>query len=200
MRLHSKLKWFFSVAVVALATGPAGAQPSPATPASGVTPPAGTGAAGQVQFQANPSLSSDDMEKQADALLDQMQGTSSRIGRRQLKAAAEADVVLANCLKDKLSQIDTALRSAKDRRGSLRNPDIRAHAYTIIVVQKGNSDRAAREAAQCIGKEATTAGETRVTTTIDNSLPPDDGKNQFPTIDPPPAIIVAPPPPASPSR
>ncbi len=193
MRLHSRLKWLFAVALITLATGPAGAQSSAAGTAA---PPASSG---QVQFQANPSLSSDDMERQADALLDQMQGTSSRIGRRQLKAAAEADVVLANCLKDKLSQIDTAIRSAKDRRGSLRNPDIRAHAYTIIVVQKGNSDRAAREAAQCIGKEATTAGETRVTTTIDNSLPPDDSHNGFPTIDPP-VIIIAPPPPASPTR
>jgi hypothetical protein len=195
MRFHSRLKWFFAVSVIALATGPAGAQ-SP--PGSNAPPP--TENVGQVQFGATPKLSPDDMEKQADALLEQMQSTATRIGRRQLKAAADADVVLANCLKDKLSQIDSAVRSAKERRASLRNPDIGSHAFTIIVVQKGNSDRAAREANQCIGKEATTAGETRVTTTIDNTLPPDDTNNQFPTVDPPTVIVVPPPPPASPIR
>jgi hypothetical protein len=193
MRLYARTKWLFAVAGIALATGPAGAQ-APAGGGGSTAPNA------QVQFQGNSNLSAEEMEKQADGIILSMEGAASRIGKRQLKAAADADVVLANCLKDKLSQIDTAIRSAKDRRNGLRNPDLRSHAFTIIVVQKGNADRTVREAAQCIGKDATTAGETRVTTTIDQNLPPDDDKFQFPVVDPPVFVPVPPPPAASPVR
>jgi len=183
MRLSSKFKWVAAVAAVAALTVPALAQ----TDAAG---------GGQVAFQKQQQLSPQQQLAEADSQISRMEQAASNV-RRQLEAARGArDVVKTLCLNDKLSQIDVATRSAKDRRQSLQlavsrnDGELGNHEFTIMTVLRQRSEQLTAEANQCIGEEATLIGEAKVTTTVDPTLPPDDETQYEP---PNPNIIVLPP-------
>ena len=117
--------------------------------------------------------------------------------RRQLEAARAArDVVKTLCLNDKLSQIDVAARSAKDRRQSLQlaigrsDAELGNHEFTILTVLRQRVEQLVAEANQCIGEEATLIGESKITTTVDPTLPSDDDTN---IVASDPNIIINPP-------
>jgi hypothetical protein len=105
--------------------------------------------------------------------------------RKQLSDAREArDVVKVLCLNDKLSQIDVAIRSARDRvpnlRGaSERNDNDRArHEFTVIQVLRDRVRALVAEANQCIGEETGFVGESEITVDIDPTIP--DDPSDFP--------------------
>jgi hypothetical protein len=124
--------------------------------------------------------------------------------RKQLQQAREArDVVKTLCLNDKLSQIDVALRSARDRKSSLQaaatrnDQELSNHEFTILTVLRQRAEQLTAEANQCIGEEAAFIGDTKVSTQIDPTLPPSDD-TQFPPTDW--TLISAPPVTVSPSK
>ena len=117
-----------------------------------------------------------------------MEGASAGI-RRQLEAARAArDVVKTLCLNDKLSQADVAIRSARDRHGSLKTAaarndvELSNHEFTILTVLRQRADQLTAEANQCIGEESAFVGDTKILTTIDPTLP-DTNETEFPTTD-----------------
>src|SRR5271155_2393501 len=89
---------------------------------------------------AGSQLSGQDELTQAQLILtriDQASGTA----RRQLDSARQDhDVVKSLCLNDKLSQVDVAGRSAKDRQGALEaavkrgDAELSNHEFTILSV------------------------------------------------------------------
>ncbi len=183
MRLSSKLKWIGAVAAIAALTVPALAQ----TDAAG---------GGQVAFQKQQQLTPQQQIVEADAQISRMEQASGNV-RRQLEAARAArDVVKTLCLNDKLSQIDVATRSAKDRRQSLQlaigrnDSELGNHEFTILTVLRQRVEQLTAEANQCIGEEATLIGESKITTTVDPTLPPDDDTTWIPGD---PNIVLNPP-------
>lgn len=117
---------------------------------------------------------------EADGILVRMEATSANI-RRELEAARAArDVVKSLCLSDKLSQMDVAIRSARDRRAALEQASLRqdaelaTHELTILDVLRQRVEQLNREASQCIGVDAYYIGESRVTVSIDPSIPYQD--------------------------
>jgi hypothetical protein len=198
MRLRSKLTWIIPLAALAYAASPAGAQP--AQPSSGgVGGSAGVGASAdaQVGFQRRPQLSPAEQVAQSDSLIVRMEAAGNTVRRQLEQARAQRDVVKTLCLNDKLSQIDVAVRSARDRKGSLaaaaqrNDAELSNHEFTILTVLRQRAEQLTAEANQCIGEEAAFAGETRTTTTIDTTLPPSD-ETQYPPVEP---NLVPPPPP-----
>jgi hypothetical protein len=187
MRLSSKLKSAGTImALVALTTVSVLAQ----TDAAG-----GTGG-GQVTFQKQQQLTPQQQIVEADSQIARMEQASGTV-RRQLEVARAArDVVKVLCLNDKLSQIDVAARSAKDRRQSLQlaigrsDGELGNHEFTILTVLRQRTEQLTAEANQCIGEEATLIGESKITTTVDPTLPPDDDTNFRPDD---PNIIYTPP-------
>jgi hypothetical protein len=169
MRLSSKtIKWVGGIVAVAALTVPALAQTDNA------------GAGGQVTFQKQQQLSPQQQLVESDSQISRMEQSSGNV-RRQLEAARAArDVVKTLCLNDKLSQIDVAVRSAKDRRQSLQlaigrnDNELGNHEFTILTVLRQRVEQLTAEANQCIGEEATLIGESKVTTTVDPTLPSDD--------------------------
>ena len=132
---------------------------------------------------------------QSDGILVRMESSSAAV-RKQLGSAREQrDVVKVQCLNDKLSQIDVAIRSARDRRQSLQaavnrnDVELSNHEFTILTVLRQRVEQLVAEANQCIGEEAAFVGDTRVTTTIDPSIPPDE--TPYPPTDP--SLVVGPP-------
>ncbi len=172
MRLSSKLKSIGTiVALTALTTVTVLAQTD------------ATGGTGQVAFQKQQQLTPQQQIVESDSQISRMEQASGNV-RRQLEAARAArDVVKVLCLNDKLSQIDVATRSAKDRRQSLQlaigrnDAELGNHEFTILTVLRQRTEQLTAEANQCIGEEATIIGESKVTTTVDPTLPPDDETN-----------------------
>ncbi len=195
-RLGSGLRWIVAGAVVLGASGSAIAQQGTA-PAS---PPAPSPSLG---FERRPQLSPQDELTQADAIISRMTQAAATV-RRQLDTARQArDVVKSLCLSDKLSQIDVATRSAKDRQSALQaaaqrnDAELSNHEFTMLTVLRQRAEQLTAEANQCIGEDLAFVGQTQVETEYPQGLPTDD-TTQYPATDPP--FVYVPPISVSPTR
>ena len=177
------VKVVLAAVLLGVLASPATAQTGgPAAPAAGgVGGAAGAtgGADAQVGFQRKTQLSPQESLLEADKHLGRMD-QAARAVRKQLETARQQrDVVKSLCLDDKLSQIDVAGRSAKERKASLaaavqRNDgELANHEYTILTVLRQRTEQLTAEANQCIGEEAAYLGETKVTTQIDPTIAPE---------------------------
>ena len=172
MRLHATLRWSAVTALVLAAAGPATAQ------SAGVPGPAAAPATdAQVGFEHKQQLSPQDELSQADVILSHMEQSSGTV-RRQLEQARSArDVVKTLCLNDKLSQIDVATRSARDRQAALQaavqrnDSELADHQYTVLTEHRRRAEQLTAEANQCIGEEVAFVGQTQVTVSVDPNLP-----------------------------
>jgi hypothetical protein len=192
-RLGSALRWVVAGAVVLAASGSATAQqPAGSTAAPSPSP--------QLGFERRPQLSPQDELTQADAILSRMTQAAATV-RRQLDTTRQArDVVKSLCLSDKLSQIDVATRSAKDRQTALQaaaqrnDVELSNHEFTMLTVLRQRTEQLTAEANQCLGEDLAFVGQTQVETEYPQGLPSDD-TTQYPATDPP--VVYVPPIPVS---
>jgi hypothetical protein len=101
--------------------------------------------------------------------------------RRQLEQAREQrDVVKVLCLNDKLTQIDVAIRSVRERLQSLvaaaerEEVERTRHEFTVIQVLRDRVRALAQEANLCVGEELGMVGDAKITFEVDPSMPNDD--------------------------
>lgn len=184
MRIGASLRWAAVTAFVLAAAGPATAQQSAA--------PGAPAPDAQVGFERRQQLSPQEELTQADQAIARMDQASSAV-RHQLEAARQArDVVKTLCLNDKLSQIDVATRTAKDRQSALQaavqrnDTELANHEFTILTVLRQRAEQLTAEANQCIGEEVAFVGATEVTTEVNPDLPSGDLTTQYPPPEPPP--------------
>ena len=180
MRLRVTLRWIAISLFVLGAAGSATAQPAAA---------GGTDA--QVGFERRPQLSPQEELTQADTVLARIDAAAATV-RRQLESARQArDVVKTLCLNDKLSQVDVANRSARDRQSALQSAvqrndaELANHEFAIMTVLRQRVEQLTAEANQCIGEEMAFIGQTAIVTTIDPNLPGEDN-TAYPATDPTP--------------
>ncbi len=192
MRVGS-FRWVLPVAVLAYlvsAEAGAGAQTAPAAAA----PPGD--ATGQVGFQRKTSLTPDEQLAESAKHLGRMEQAAAGVRKMLEEARKQRDVVKTLCLNDKLSQVDVAIRSGRDRRTQLtaavarKDAELANHEFTILTVLRQRSEQLVAEANQCIGEEAAFVGDTRTKVTIDPSIPPDE--TPYPSNDP--SLVLSPPP------
>ena len=151
-RLSRCFRWVAVAAIVVAESGSAVAQSSGAASATAApTDPLG--------FERRPRLSPQEVMKQAATLLARMNQGAATV-RRQLDAAREQrDVVKSLCLSDKLSQIDVATRTAKDRQTALQaavqrnDVALSNHEFTMLTVLRQRTEQLIAEANQCIGED-----------------------------------------------
>ncbi len=171
MRVSTKVRWFAVLGVVIAASVPAIAQTAASTPAAASD--------AQVGFQRKAQLSPQQQVAEGLNQLSSMEQAAGSIRRQLSDARAQRDVVKTLCLNDKLSQVDVAIRSAKDRQQSLQlaagrnDSELSTHEFTIMTVLRQRGEQLTAEANQCIGEEGTVIGETSSKVTVDPSLPPD---------------------------
>ena len=164
----------WAAAVGALVLGATGSATAQSGAAGGS---AGGSADAQVGFQKKQQLSPQDELAQADSVLTRMDQASGTVRRQLERARTARDVVKSLCLNDKLSQIDVASRSAKDRQSALQaavqrnDAELSNHEFTIMTVLKQRAEQLAAEANQCLGEEVAFVGETQVHTDINPDLP-----------------------------
>lgn len=192
MRGRSALKWVFAFGVLALAAGPAGAQ----QPNGGAAAPStGQSTDGQVGFQRKTSLTPQEQLVESQKHLGRMEAAAGGVRKMLGEARRQRDVVKTLCLNDKLSQIDVAIRSARDRRGQLQaavtrnDAELSNHEFTILTVLRQRTEQLVAEANQCIGEESAFVGDTRTTVQIDPEIPPDE--TPYPSTDP--TLVIGPP-------
>lgn len=116
------------------------------------------------------------------------------------EAQKKKDIIRLNCVQEKLVKINTAMGLAKQVLGHLKlatkNAGASEHAlwlYEKISIFTEQVQNLRREAEGCADEEVSYTGKTRVTLTIDPSIPRDD-----PTEPPRDAVSVGRPPEASP--
>jgi len=189
MRIPSPLKWSMVVAIAALAAGTAAAQPNGGGGGD-------SGANGQIPFSKKTSLTPQEQVAESSKHLVRMEGAAGGVRRMLADARKQRDVVKTLCLNDKVSQIDVALRTAKDRHQQLdsavkRNDvDLANHNFTIVTVLRQRSEQLVAEANQCIGEESAFVGDTKTTVQIDPQIPPDDAP--YPPVTDP-VVVIGPP-------
>jgi hypothetical protein len=188
MRLRTSLQWVLGGVLVMVIAGSATAQQ-----------PANTGgkpADASVGFQRVPQLAPEEQLQQSSVFVTRMEQGAATVRRQLETARTQRDVIKTLCLNDKLSQIDVAIRSARERKASLQNAvnrkdtELSNHEFTILFVLKQRADQLITEANQCIGEEAGFIGKTEVITRVDPNLPESDD-TQYPPTDP--TLISAPP-------
>jgi hypothetical protein len=185
MRLRSTLRWIATAALVMGGAGSATAQPA-----------ARANADAQVGFEQRPQLSPQVELAQAETMLTLIDSRSGTVRRQLESARAARDVVKTLCLNDKLSQIDVANRSARDRQSALQaavqrnDGELATHEFTIMTVLRQRVEQLTAEANQCIGEEMTFIGQPTVTTSIDPNLPGEE-MTGYPSTDP--GLIYDPP-------
>jgi len=199
--MRTTVKWLLAFGALALAAGPAGAQqpqpstttaPPPPAPPSG----AGAGAEGQVGFQRKTTLSPQEQLTEANKHVSRMEGAAAGVRKQLEEARRQRDVVKTLCLNDKLSQIDVAIRSARDRKTQLQaavsrnDSELSGHEFTILTVLRQRSEQLVAEANQCIGEESAFVGDTKTTVQIDPRIPIDE--TPYPPTDP--TLVIGPPP------
>ena len=194
MRVRSAVKWVFAFGVLALAAGPAGAQQPNA--GGGAAAPAGNPTSdGQVGFQRKTTLTPQEQLVESQKHLARMEGAGTGVRKMLEEARRQRDVVKTLCLNDKLSQIDVAIRSARDRRGQLQaavtrnDVELSNHEFTILTVLRQRTEQLVAEANQCIGEESAFVGDTRTTVKIDPQIPPEE--TPYPPTDP--TLVIGPP-------
>jgi hypothetical protein len=189
MRIGASLRWAAVTAFVLAAAGPATAQQ-----AGGGSAPAPDA---QVGFERRQQLSPQDELAQADQAIGRMDQASNAV-RHQLEAARQArDVVKTLCLNDKLSQIDVAARSGRDRQAALQaavqrnDVELSNHEFAILTVLRQRAEQLSAEANQCIGEEVAFVGQTEVTTQVNPNLPTEETAS-YPPLEIPPVVVLPP--------
>jgi hypothetical protein len=179
----SKRVWSVGAVVLVLgAMGVAAAQPAPA--ATGGPDPLAPAQATQTPEQ---------MKTESATYLPQMEQGAAGVRRQVEEARAARDVVKLQCLNDKLTQLDVATRTAKDRYASFMSASERGdlerqrHEFTVLQVLRDRARELVAEAQQCIGEETGFLGESRVTVEVPPGLPD-------PAIYPENSIIISIPP------
>lgn len=148
-----------------------------------------------VGVQRQVSLSPREQLAQGEAAVGRMDSARTVVRRQLESARAQRDVVKTLCLNDKLNQLDVAIRSARERRGSLEaavqrhDVDLSTHEYTILSVLRQRAEQLSAEANQCVGQEAQYFGNSAVTTTVESTIPSDP--SSLDTL--PPVNIAVPP-------
>jgi hypothetical protein len=134
----------------------------------------------QVGFDRRVQLSTKDELLQADSILTRLDQSSGSVRRQLERARTARDVVKSLCLNDKLSQIDVAGRTAKDRQSALQaaaqrgDVELANHEFTIMTVLRQRAEQLVAEANQCLGEEVAFVGQTHVTAEINPNLPGED--------------------------
>lgn len=191
MRARSSLKWLYAVGILAYVASAGAQTPPPATPA----PAAGAGSDAQVGFQRKTQLTPQEQVVESQKHLARMEAAGAGVRKMLEEARKQRDVVKTLCLNDKLSQIDVAIRSGRDRRQQLQaavgrnDVELSNHEFTILTVLRQRVEQLVAEANQCIGEESAFIGDTKTTVTVDPGIAPEE----TPYPDTNPTLIVGPP-------
>jgi hypothetical protein len=200
MRAH----WFrSSSSVVALLLGIASAHAQDAAggrtvTVSGTAAPTGTDVeVGGVRTQA--AVSPAEQIEQANQIQRRAGQLAERLSKMLDEARREKDIMRANCVNRKLTEVNANTRNVEQRVQALKsaaqtNDDARrSHEYTVLTVLAQKLNSLDQEATQCLGQSVYEPGASQIVTTLVAGSPTLDPTVIDPSTAAPPAITVPPP-------
>jgi hypothetical protein len=145
-------------------------------------------------------LSPDQQIAQAESIQKRAGQLATRLTKMLDEARRDKDIMRANCINRKLTEVNANVRNVEQRTKALQDAVAgndagrRNHEFTVLSVLAQKLDQLDREAAQCLGQSVFEPGASQVVTTIP------DYADQWgdPTVigtppAPPPSFTVPPP-------
>jgi hypothetical protein len=111
----------------------------------------------------------------------------------------EKDIMRANCVNRKLTEVNANTRNIDQRMRSLRDAAAagdearRGHEFTVLTVLSQKLEQLDQEATQCIGQSVYEPGASQIVTTIAQGSPTLNPSVIDPSTAAPPSISVPPP-------
>jgi hypothetical protein len=200
MRAH----WFrASSSVVALLLGFATAHAQDATgnrtvTVSGTATPTSTDVeVGGVRTQA--AVTPAEQLEQANQIVRRAGTLAERLSKMLDEARREKDIMRANCVNRKLTEVNANTRNVEQRAQALKaaaqtNDEARrSHEFTVLTVLAQKLNSLDQEATQCLGQSVYEPGASQIVTTVSQGSPTVNPSFIDPATAAPPSITVPPP-------
>jgi len=161
-------------------------------------PPA-AGTQGEIGVQTRAAVSPAEQLAQADSISRRAGKLAERLSKMLDEARREKDIMRANCVNRKLTEVNANTRNVEQRARALKDAAStgddarRSHEYTVLTVLSQKLDSLDREATQCLGQSVYEPGASQVITTISQGSPTLDPSVIDPSTAAPPSITVPPP-------
>ena len=189
-----RTSWFgYTSAALALVAGLSVAETA-LTQAS--TPEVGAQAEVGVSTQA--ALTAEQQQTQAAAIQRRGQALADRLVKMLDEARTEKDIMRANCVNRKLTEVNANVRNVDQRAHALKDATDggdagrRNHEFTVLTVLSQKLDMLQREAGQCLGQSLFEPGASQVITTVPLDNPTVDPTEVGTTPGAPPVFTVPP--------
>jgi hypothetical protein len=157
-------------------------------------------AQGELGVQKTAALTTEEQLQQADAIGRRATQLGERLTRMLDEARREKDILRANCVNRKLTEVNANARNVEQRSKALKDAAAtgdegrRSHEYTVLTVLAAKLDSLNQEASQCLGESVYQPGASQVVTTVPNNVIVGTNPATVPgTPPPPPAVNIAPP-------
>jgi hypothetical protein len=144
-------------------------------------------------------VSGADQAVQAGAITRRGNQLAERLTRMLDEARRDKDILRANCVNRKLTEVNANVRSVDQRARALKDATTagdegrRNHEYTVLTVLSQKLDMLNQEASQCLGESVFEPGASQVVTTIPNNVFVGTDPSTVPAPPPsPPAVNVPP--------
>lgn len=147
-------------------------------------------AQGDAPTAAAPVANGGELVQKADAIVDRMQNAVSAIQRQLDVARSERNVVKVLFLSEKLSQANASLRSAVERRASVKSAVERGDAAAanqdieVLNVIGERGDEYLNATSQAVGEGTKLAETSSITVATDPGTPTVNQSSEYPAVDP----------------
>ncbi|MDB4987504.1 MAG: hypothetical protein JWN04_2682 [Myxococcaceae bacterium] len=186
MRAH----WFgASSSIVALVLGLSGAQAQDAAggtvgvqggvtvPTAGAPTAAGTTSVEVGPVQTRAAVTPAEQLAQADVISRRADQLAQRLSKMLDESRRDKDILRANCVNRKLTEVNANTRNIQQRAQALRDANAtndearRGHEFTVLTVLGQKLESLDQEATQCLGQSVYEPGASQVVTTIQAGSP-----------------------------
>jgi hypothetical protein len=160
----------------------------------------GVQAQGEIGAQTSAQLSGAEQVKEADKINRRGNQLAERMTRMLDEARRDKDILRANCVNRKLTEVNANVRNVDQRARALKDAvqagddSRRNHEYTVLSVLAQKLDMLNQEASQCLGESVYEPGASQVVTTVPNNVIVGTDPATVPVPPPSPPAVTVPPP------
>lgn len=158
-----------------------------------------TNAQGEIGVQSRAAVTPEEQLRAANDIARRANQLAERLSKMLDEARREKDIMRANCVNRKLTEVNANTRNVEQRMRALRDAAAagddarRGHEFTVLTVLNQKLDQLDQEAAQCLGQSVYEPGASQVITTISQGSPTLDPTVIDPASVAPTSITVPPP-------
>ncbi len=153
---------------------------------------------GEIGVQARPALTAPEQIAEADSIVRRAGQLAERLSKMLDESRREKDIMRANCINRKLTEVNANTRNVEQRARALKDAATvgddarRSHEYTVLTVLSQKLNALDQEATQCLGQSVYEPGASQVITTVPNNVTAFDPSTVSPPPAAPPSVTVPP--------